>query len=112
MKLNVFVSDQLVPVDVPDDFLAEAEAFFTKMDADLDQGWQMGRVWLDNPNTAERCRIAADKLLTAIEKENQPMIGMMAGYILKRMPGVSGIRVATDGELQETEFIMQPQAVG
>lgn len=111
MILNVFIEDHMVPVDVPDDLLDEAEDFFSKMDGDLDRGWQMGRVWVDAPDTDQRCRIVADRLLTAIHAENQPMIGMMAAYILKRMPGVSGVRVATNGELQETEFIRRPQAV-
>jgi hypothetical protein len=31
---------------------------------------------------------------------------MMAAYILNRVPGIKGIRVATDGEIQETELLM------
>lgn len=112
MILNVFIDEQTVPVDVPESLLQEASDFFARMDADMDRGWQMSRVWVERPDVEQRCQIAADRLLTAIEKENQPMIGMMAAYILARMPDVSGVRVSTNGEIQETELIRRPHPVG
>ena len=51
--------------------LSEAREFFAKMDGDLDNGYQMGRYWVENPNPEERCQIAADRLVTAIENENK-----------------------------------------
>jgi hypothetical protein len=111
MILNVFVDDQCIELEVPESMLAEAENFFAKMDADLEGGLQLGRIWVEDPGTEERCKVVGDKLLAALENENQPMIGMMAGYILKRLPGVSGVRLATNGEVHETEFIMKPNSV-
>lgn len=111
MILNVFVDEQCIELDIPDSMLAEADDFFDKMDADLEGGLQLGRQWVERPGPEERCKVVGDKLLAALENENQPMIGMMAAYILKRLPGVSGVRLATNGEIQETEFIMKPQSV-
>ncbi|NNF97336.1 MAG: hypothetical protein HKM94_10450 [Halobacteria archaeon] len=48
----------------------------------------------------------ANKLLTAMEVENEKLRIMMAAYILNRLPGIKGVRVATDGEIQETELLM------
>ena len=41
-----------------------------------------------------------------METENEKMRMMMAAYILNRVPGIKGVRVATDGEIQETELLM------
>ncbi len=106
MILNVIVDEQTFPIDVPDSMLSEAENFFQKMDADMAKGWQMSRQWVESPNVLQCCQIAGDKLLTAIEQENQPMIGMMAGYILKRMPGIKSIRLDTTGDMNQTEVEM------
>jgi hypothetical protein len=32
---------------------------------------------------------------------------MLCGYILARMPGVSAIRIDTNGEMLETELVME-----
>ncbi len=111
MQLNVFIGEQLVELDIPEQWLATAEGYFEKMDVDFERGCQMGRVWLQHPTVEQRCRIVTDRLVTAIENRNEPMIGMMAGYLLKRMAGLGGVRAAVDGDLEETEFVMQPRSV-
>ena len=105
MVLNIVISENSIPLDVPDHLVSGAVEMFDKMDSDMNQGWQMGRVWVDNMNTEQRCQVVADKLLTALENENQNLQVMMAAYILNRVPGIKGIRPATDGEIQETELL-------
>jgi hypothetical protein len=108
MILNVFAGgDEPTPVNVPDNILFEAEAFFKKMDADLDKGWQMSRDWVEQLNTLQRCQVAADRLLTALENENRAMATMMAGYILNKMPGIKEIHIDTTGDMQQTEILMK-----
>ena len=107
MILNVVVGEDNFPVEVPDDVLQDGSEMFDKMDRDMDKGWQIGRFWVDDPDVKQRCQVAADKLLTALHTENKAVITMMAGYIIKRMPGVTHAYVATDGEIQETEFDRQ-----
>ena len=34
------------------------------------------------------------------------MLMLMAGYILSRLPGVTDVRIDTNGEMLETEFII------
>lgn len=65
----------------------------------------MSREWVECPNLIQRCQIAADKLLSAIHSENETLMLLMAAYIVSRLPDVSGVKIATDGEMMETELI-------
>jgi len=105
MILNVAIDGQNITVNVPDTMLSEARDFFAKVDSDLDKGYQMGRFWSENPNPEERCQIAADRLLTAIESENKNMATMMSAYILSKAPHIETVIIDTSGEIQETHFI-------
>lgn len=105
MKLNVFIDDQPQAIEIPDSVISEASEFFAKMDADMDKGWQMGRTWVDDVSTEQRCQIAADKLLTAIEGDNKSMQQLMTAYILFKLPKATDVRIDTSGEMLETEFI-------
>ncbi len=106
MILNVIIDDTTHKCEVPPYFLQEGEDFFIKMDRDMDKGWQMSRTWTDNPDKANRCQIVADRLLTAIETENQKLAVLMAGYILSRMPGVTAVDIDLTGDMTATQFIM------
>lgn len=110
MKLNVIVDQRAYSVDVPPTTLRDAEEFFRKMDQDMDHGWQMGPEFIDNPDKVQRCQIAANKLLTSLSGANETMVTLMAGYILKRLPGVTGIRIDTGGEMLNTEIIYDKPA--
>jgi len=104
MLLKAIIEDQEFSLEVPDQVIMEGEAFFAKMDADMDQGWQMSRDWVANPSPVERCQIVGDKLLTALEKENTKLGILMAGYILTRLPGVESVTLDTHGEMQNSLF--------
>ena len=110
MKLNVIVDERVYSVDVPPPMLIEAEDFFRKLDADMDHGWQMGLEFIENPDKLQRCQIAANKLLTSLSGANETMVLLMAGFILKRLPGVTGVRIDTGGEMLHTEIIYEKPA--
>lgn len=105
MILNIAVDGQNVDINVPDTMLSEAREFFAKIDADLDKGYQMGRYWVENPNPEERCQIAADRLVTAIENENRNMATMMSAYILSKAPHIESVVVDSSDEIQEIHFL-------
>jgi hypothetical protein len=107
MKLNIIVDGRTNAFEVPDHLLQEAKGFFEKMDADMDKGWQMSRDWVENPTAEQRCQIAADKILGAIETENEQLLMMMAAYILRTMPGVKGVNIDVTGDMNETDIIME-----
>ena len=103
--LNVTLHEKTYAVKVPDEMLAEAEAFFQKMDRDMSQGWQMSRDFIENPDRTQRAQIAAHRLMLAMSAGKETLIMLMAGYILKRLPGVTGVVVDTDGEMLNTEIV-------
>ncbi len=107
MILNIVIAENTIPVEVPDFVVSDATEVFDKIDQDMNNGWQISREWVDELNTEQRCQVVADKLLTAMETENENMRMMMAAYILNRVPGIKGVRVATDGEILETELLME-----
>ena len=104
MILHISVNEKNAPFEVPDTLLHEADEFFARMNADMDRGWQMGRIWVERPDMTQRCQIVADKLATALEDGKLQFAQLLGAYILKHKPGVSGIKVATNGEIQETSF--------
>jgi len=112
MKLNIIVDGRTNAFDVPDELLIEASDFFDQMNADMDKGWQMSRDWVDNPNAEQRCQIVADKMLTAIENDNEKLLMLMAAYVLKTMPGVRGVHIDITGDINETNIIMGMENTG
>lgn len=107
MRFNVTVDDQTYPFEVPEYLVEEGEEFFAKLDSDMDKGFQMSRTWVDKPDRMQRCQIVADRILDAIHRENQKLAIMMAAYILARMPGVTGVRLSSEGDMLEHDFDMQ-----
>ena len=105
MVLTIYIDDKSQAIEISEQILQEAADFFHKMDQDMDGGWQMSREWVECPNLIQRCQIAADKLLSAIHSENETLMLLMAAYIVSRLPDVSGVKIATDGEMMETELI-------
>lgn len=105
MKLNVYVNELMKQVDVPNDMLQDAQTIYAKIDQDLDKGWQMSREWVEKLDTLQRCKVVADRLLTAIENNNEPSTMLMAGYIMTRMPRVKTVHIATDGDINQTQFV-------
>jgi hypothetical protein len=104
MILKVIIDDQLYELNVPSELIEKAESFFVQMDKDMDQGWQMSREWVSEPNDEQRVQIVGNKLLTALEKENHQLGRLMAGYILSRFPQISSMELDTSGEMQNTRI--------
>lgn len=106
MILKVTIDEKTFPLQVDDEMVRDAQDAFRKMDADMDKGWQMSRMWVDWPNDLQRCQIAADKMLTAIQQEKTATVGLMAAYIVHRMPGIQVVDIDTSGDMTLTEVVM------
>lgn len=104
MILKAIVEDQEYSLNVPEHVLAGCDDYCDKLDADMDAGWQMSREWVAQPSRQQRCQIVADKLLTALEKENHKLGMLMAAYILKRLPEVEAVELDIQGEIQNNTF--------
>ena len=107
MILKVVIDEQVYPITVPEQMIAEGGEFFDKIDRDMDRGWQMSRDWVDMPNQEQRCQIVGDKMLTALHNDNEKLMVLLSAYVLARVPGVNAIRIDTTGEMLETELVME-----
>lgn len=104
MILSVTVNEHSYPIRIPNGMLEEAADMFARMDADMDRGWQMSRIWVDHPDTLQRCQIVSDRLLTAMENHNQELATMMAAYIVARIPNVRKVVIDTSGDMTQTRI--------
>jgi len=104
MQLNLIIDDWSMDLEIPQGYPQEMVEAFDKMDRDMDRGWQLGQRWVAEPNTLQRCQLAAAKLLTALETDNEGLALMMGGYILSRMPEVRRAIIDNNGEPEETRF--------
>lgn len=111
MKLNIIVDGRSNAFEVPDNLLSEAKEFFDKLDSDMDKGWQMSRDWVEKPDAEQRCQVAASKILTAIDTDNEKLLMLMVAYILRTMPGVKSVNIDNTGDMNETELIMEHESV-
>lgn len=101
MILKVFLEEQVYPVEIPDYIVSDAEDFFSMLDSDMNRGWQMSRIWVEKPDTMQRCQIVADKLLTALQNDDQKTGVMMSAYILNRLPDSNEVHLSTSGDMTE-----------
>lgn len=106
MILKVTIDEKTFPLEVDEEMMQRAHEAFKKMDNDMEKGWQMSRKWVDNPNDLQRCQIAADKLLTAIQQEKSATVGLMAAYIMHKIPGIQAVDIDTSGDMTLTEVVM------
>ena len=110
MILKVQIDDQLLELNVPEAFIEQAEDFFARMDADMDQGWQVDREWVEQPDQMLRGQIAANKLFTALENEDHKLGRLMAGYIVSRIPNVDTIELNPAGETRDHRINLSDEA--
>ena len=107
MKLNVQIDERMYQIDVPDDMADTAKEIFAKMDHEMDSGWQMSREWVQDLDATQRCQVAANRLLTAVENSHQPSMMLMSGYILYKMPTIQSIYIDTQGDMTQTQLFTQ-----
>ena len=107
MILQITIDEKNYSIEIPQDVLDEGESFFEMMDLDMDQGWQMSREYVRNPNVKQRCQIVADRLLTAILNENTQSLLLMAGYIVKHLSDLESVDIDTTGNMHETRFFFK-----
>jgi len=106
MILKVTIDEKTFPLELDQSMISSAQDMFAKMDTDMDQGWQMSRTWVEAPNDMQRCQIAADKMLTAIQQEKTATVGLMAAYIMHKIPGVQAVDIDTSGDMTLTELVV------
>jgi hypothetical protein len=105
MQIEVYIEDRLHRVEVEPGTLESGRELFDRMDRDMDAGWKMGPDFVERPDRGQRARIAAERLMLALDQGNPGLTQAMAGYILSRLPEVRQIHVDTTGQPQHTELL-------
>jgi len=109
MILTAYISDVAYGLYLPQAILDEGEGFFSKLDADMEKGWQMSREFVDSPTRVERCKIVADRILDAMSDGNNTLALLCGAYLLDRMPGIGAVYIDTTGDIMETHFVPESQ---
>jgi hypothetical protein len=105
LNFTIKKDDELYDLNVDPSLLAEAEDFFQKMDKDMDSGYRMGPEFIGNLNHTQRAQIACSKLISALDSDNQPMVQLMIGYVLSRVPDCTGVILNDDGNPASNEVL-------
>lgn len=104
MILTAYINDTAYDFDVPQEMLDDGESFFSKIDADMDGGYQMSREFVEKPGRKERCQIVADRILDALSSGNKTLALLLCAYLIDRMPGVTVAHIDTEGDILNTHF--------
>ena len=99
MILKIFVDEHEQEINVPESVIHEATDYFEMLDKDMDQGYQMSRTWVENPDILQRCQIVSDRILTALENNNKETGTLMAAYILSRVPNAHAMHLNLEGDM-------------
>ena len=99
MILKIFVDEHEQEINVPEEVLTDAKDYFDMIDKDMDQGYQMSRSWVENPDLIQRCQIVSDRILTALENDNKETGTLMAAYILSRVPNAYAMHLNLEGDM-------------
>ncbi|MBL3588742.1 MAG: hypothetical protein JMN24_02980 [gamma proteobacterium endosymbiont of Lamellibrachia anaximandri] len=104
MLLKLIIGEYSMDMEIRENYLETMTDSFDKMDREMRLGVQLGQQWVGDPTQLQRCQVAADKLLSAIENHNETLAMLTGGYIASRLSGIKQIKINTDGEPAETEF--------
>ena len=99
MILKIFVDEHEQEINVPDDMITAAKDYFDMLDKDMDNGYQMSRSWVENPDLLQRCQIVSERILTALETGNKETGTLMAAYILSRVPSAYAMHLNLEGDM-------------
>lgn len=107
MIFYVVVNAKVRDITLTKDVLSSGQSFYSKINADMDKGWQMGREWVEQPTIDDRCKIVADRARSAMMCGKETLAKLLAGYIIDQMPGVIAVNLDTSGEMEDTEFLSE-----
>lgn len=79
--------------------------YLDNMDAQMDQGIQLGPDFIDNPHALQRSQFVANSLVNHLLKEEYSTAIAMCTYLAKRMPDLQQIKCKGDAERISIELV-------
>lgn len=104
-QFDVFIEEDQYRVTVDPSEIEHGMDFFAKMDKDMDGGWRMGPDYIHEPDLTQRSQIVAERLMLAIENQNDALRTAMAAYIAWRVPDIKELHIDTSGDPSLTEIV-------
>lgn len=105
-QFELQLASQHYPLSIPGHLLIEGEDFFSTLERDMARGWQMGRVWVAQPNLHQRCQIIAQRLTGALERGQTPLAQLLSAYLLSRLPQLARVEIDPAGEIQDIQLTL------
>jgi len=84
--------------------------YLDQLDQDMDEGFMLGDVRVDDPNAVQRAQFIANHLVNAIEDDNDAVIAATCAYLANRLPSLKQVR-ATDSDEGMTIDLIFDQAL-
>lgn len=104
LVLQITLAPYQMQLPLEAEFLVQSAEAFDRLDQQMDDGIQLGRSWIEHPDREQRCQFAADKLLAALESDNEGLARISAGYILARLPDTRHVLLDNNGEPEAHRF--------
>jgi len=101
-KLFVILNDEpILEFDRRKPVPGHQRQYLDNMDAQMEQGIQLGDDFIEKPNPLQRSQFVANSLVNLILKENYSMAVAMCTYLAKRIPDLQQIQCKgeIDGEI-------------
>ncbi len=106
MLFDITIDQENFQLDIPEKLLEELKPVCEDMDKEFEGGVQMGRYWVESPGDFERCQVAADRVASAMAREDKRMLYINAAYILYKAPTLNHVTVDTEYEMQDIDIVL------
>jgi len=107
MNFDITIDQENFQLDIPEKLIEELRGHCEEMEKEFDKGVQMGRYWVESPGDFERCQVAADKVASAIAREDKRMLYINAAYILFKAPNLHHVTVDSNYEMQDIDLVFK-----
>lgn len=104
MNFNITIDEESYTLEVTDQLMQELQDIIKDMDVEYDKGIQLGRYWIDSPTIEQRCQLTADKVVSAVHREDVRQFYIMAAYILSKYPNLKRVTVSSDFEITDIDI--------
>ncbi len=97
--LYVVVNDEaLLEFDRSKPVPGHQRQYIDNMDSQMDQGIQLGKDFIQNPNALQRSQFVANSLVNHLLKEKYSVAIAMCTYLAKRMPELKQIKCKEESD--------------